>query len=145
MLAMVPSGFFNRTSTAESSCSTSAELVLDIFTPHAGAQTLQGAELQLFHRSLAASQLVRDFAYRPLIDEPANDDLFLIGGQTLHQLRQDGPLFDGRVDAGLLQFVGGDLLPFSLPSPAIRQHFGGDAQQPRRKRCASPLKTLNAG
>ncbi len=61
-------------------------------TLHAGTQVLQGAELQLFHRALAASQGLRDFTDTFLLGETHSDHAALIGGQLVHQAKEPGAL-----------------------------------------------------
>ena len=52
---------------------------------HAGTQVLQGAELQLFYRALAASQGLRDFTNAFLLGEAHSDHAALIFRKLVNQ------------------------------------------------------------
>src|SRR6478609_1123015 len=65
---------------------------LGIGSLHAGTQVLQGAELQLFYRALAASQGLRDFTNAFLLGETHSDHAALIGGQLINQAKKPGAL-----------------------------------------------------
>ena len=54
-------------------------------TLHAGTQVLQGAELQLFYRALAASQGLRDFTNAFLLGETHSDHAALIFRKLVNQ------------------------------------------------------------
>jgi hypothetical protein len=74
-------------------------------TRQSGTRVLQGAELQLLHCALAASQGLRDFTDTFLLGETHPDNTPLIGGQLLHQQEEAGGLI-GLNQPGLRARVG---------------------------------------
>src|SRR5438046_122749 len=58
------------------------------------AQRLQRAPLKLFHRSLTSLQLLRDFADASSFSETHDDNPPLVGGQSIDQAKEQGPLLN---------------------------------------------------
>src|SRR5215471_8560387 len=114
--------------------------------PHLATQGLESAKLELLDGSFTSSEFQRDFAHGFLVHEAAENYQALVRRQAVHQLvKQSVALGFGlhgdlglEIGIGILQGLRAAVL--RRPAPAVGQRIGGDAEQPRRERRATPLK-----
>jgi hypothetical protein len=111
--------------------------------PHLVTQALQSAKLELLDRSFAAAKLLGDLTYALFVNKAANNHETLVRWQAVHQLvEHSAPLgFGLHADHrfGAFQSFRAAAV-FCRPTPAVSQCVGGDTQQPRGKRRATPLE-----
>jgi hypothetical protein len=109
------------------------------------AKSLHGAKLQLLDGAFAASEVARNVADTSLLNKPAEDDTALVVWEQGYELREQGVAF--RCIRVRCEF---DISRWSLQLairalPPLGDKVGGDAEQPRDKRRALPLKSVEAG
>src|SRR5262249_22393807 len=119
-----------RSSASTTSSRRSAGLRSGMALTHALAQLGEAAELQLLHRTLRASERLRDLADALLLHEPHLDHPPLVVRQAAHEPEEPGQLLDllqPRVHPGLGQRRAPLTLP---PGKAIGDRVRGDLEQP---------------
>src|SRR5262249_19772985 len=117
-----------------------ASSLMDV--PHAGAQILERAELELLDRALRAPERLGDLADAPLLDEARHDDALLIVREPGDELGEHR----APVGVGVVYFHRGGRLRRGLAAlarpalPAVGDGVPGDLQEPGRERNAAPLE-----
>src|SRR5712672_1359406 len=117
-------------------------------TLHLRPQTLQSAELQLFHSALATGQLVRNFSNALLLDETLVDHPSLVVGKFFYEPKQASTMFgllQIRLNARLrrISSADGDLASGALG--LVRDGVGGNPDQPRGEGRASKFIASQVG
>src|SRR5262249_3660429 len=132
--------------TASSACASRSIWARSVMgVPHAGAQALQRAELQLLDGAFRAAERPRDLGDAPLLDEALHDDAPLVQRQSAHQIGERGAAVDlvvARVADGR-----GHRLPALARRalPAVGLDVPGDLQQPGDERDPAPLEAAQPG
>jgi hypothetical protein len=110
-----------------------------------GSQTLQRAELKLFHCAFGAREFMRDFANALVLGEAHKDDATLIGRKPIDKPEEPRALFDFNfyvVRADIASKVEGRR-NVSIPRCAfgpIDDRICGDPEEPRGERHTAPFK-----
>ncbi|HEY1271594.1 MAG TPA: hypothetical protein VGF08_06395 [Terriglobales bacterium] len=81
---------------------------------------MECAKLKLLDGALAATHFLCNFAQTPLIHEPPENNLALVGRKSINQLKEDCPLLDAVICASRFQDFGRYFLPSSRMLPSVR-------------------------
>src|SRR5215831_12077699 len=109
------------------------------------AEFFQGTKLQLLDCALTATEILCDLAKAALLNKTAENDAALVLREQRDQLCEERLTIKRAGIAGKIEIVGGDLGLTRGTLPALREQFGGNAEQPSDERRPLPLEAVESG